>query len=216
MKRYVLKRTSLLNRTSYNDSASNKFRKKNRAEACSEPCKTSKMELLVRKRRRAPTTIIYIRATQRTFQPGLEKINKIHPENNSLYFRKWNFLTLRLTNFLYFLKKKAFLIFPEMKPCTFRPQPSKFFLKKQFRKNFLYFGKQSLKNFSYFRKWNFLTFSQKRAFLILQEMETPKKFLIFSKKKASLIFRKLETPKKFFKFQEEPTYASGNFLYFRK
>ena len=27
-------------------------------------------------------------------------------------------------------QKKAFLIFPEMKPCTFRPQPSKFFPKK--------------------------------------------------------------------------------------
>ena len=40
--------------------------------------------------------VVYFRATRRTFQLKLEKIKKIHPEKNSLYFRKWNFLALIL------------------------------------------------------------------------------------------------------------------------
>ena len=57
----------------------------------------------------------------------------------------------------------------------------------------------------------FLIFSQKKAFLIFQEMKTPKKFLIFSQKKAFLIFRETETPKKFLIFQEtELFYISEN------
>ena len=36
---------------------------------------------------------------------------KIHPEKNSLYFGKWNFLTLILKKFLYFLKGTLFLYF---------------------------------------------------------------------------------------------------------
>ena len=44
-------------------------------------------------------------------------------------------------------------------------------------------------------------------------MEAPKK-PIFSQKKAFLIFQQMETPKKFFIFQETKTLK--NFLYFRK
>ena len=53
-----------------------------------------------------------------------------------------------------------------MKPCTFWPQPLKFFPKKNFLyfflkkplgKNFLYFPKRRL--FLYFRKWNPALFS---------------------------------------------------------
>ena len=55
-----------------------------------------------------------------TFQPQLEKIKKLYPEKDSLYFRKWNFLALILKKFrkrkhrkkiLYFLKRKLFLYF---------------------------------------------------------------------------------------------------------
>ena len=35
-----------------------------------------------------------------------------------------------MKKFLTFSEKKAFLIFPEMEPCTFRPRPPKFFPKK--------------------------------------------------------------------------------------
>ena len=174
MKRYVLKRTSLLNRTSYNDSASNKFRKKNRAEACSEPCKTSKMELLVRKRRRAPTTIIYIRATQRTFQPGLEKINKIHPENNSLYFRKWNFLTLRLTNFLYFLKK-SFSYISGNETLHFPAPALKIFPKKTIPKKFLIFRKIELKKLLILQKMELSYIFPKESFSYTSGNGNPEK-----------------------------------------
>ena len=51
-----------------------------------------------------------------TFQPRPIKIKKIHSEKNSLYFRKWIFLTLRLKNFIYFLKKKVFLILSQKSP----------------------------------------------------------------------------------------------------
>ena len=47
---------------------------------------------------------------------------------------------------------KKILIFPEMKPCTFRLQPSKFFPKKPALKKFL-------------------IFSPKKTFLIFTEME---------------------------------------------
>ena len=77
------------------------------------------------------------------FPDRAKKKNKKNPfEKNSLYFRKWNFLALILKKLLYFRpqpskffpkktrsekvifsQKKAFLIFPEMKPCTFHPKP---------------------------------------------------------------------------------------------
>ena len=60
------------------------------------------------------------------------KIKKSTPKKNSLDFRKWNFLALRLKkNFLYFLKtifflysrKRNFLIFWETEPS--RPKTKK-------------------------------------------------------------------------------------------
>ena len=55
---------------------------------------------------------------------------------------------------------KKILIFPEMKPCTFRPQPSKFFHKKVY---FFLKKPEKLKEFP--------IFSQKKSFLIFPEME---------------------------------------------
>ena len=52
---------------------------------------------------------------------------------------------------------KKILIFPEMKPCTFRLQPSKFFPKKPALKKFLIFSPKKL--FLYLRKWNPALFS---------------------------------------------------------
>ena len=67
---------------------------------------------------------------------------------------------------------------------------------------------ETLKRFLTFREMKifssnikaFLIFSQKKAVLILQETETPKKILTFYQKKAFLIFREMETPKKFLIF----------------
>ena len=56
------------------------------------------------------------------------------------------------------------------------------------------------------------------CFFIIRKMKLSssniKKIIIFSQKKAFLIFQETETPKKFFIFQEkELSYISGNFLY---
>ena len=70
------------------------------------------------------------------------KNKKIHPEKNSLYFGKWNFIALALKNFLYFLKRKLFR--------KKKPRKNSMYLKKQ---NFLIFQEmESLKSFLYFRK----------------------------------------------------------------
>ena len=80
-----------------------------------------------------------------------------------------------------------------MKPCTFRPQPSKSFNKKICSEKIAYiFSKES---FSYISGNGTLHFSgQKftsRKFFILQQQETPKALLIFSQKKAVIMFREV-------------------------
>ena len=60
-------------------------------------------------------------------------------------------------------------------------------------------------------------FSQKKAFLIFQETETPKKFFILEKKELPSIPRN-GNPKKLFIFQEMDFLSPSlkDFLYFRK
>ena len=76
-------------------------------------------------------TVVYYAATWHTFRCTLEKIKKYPSKKNSLYFEKWDFLTLILIFFyilLYFRKRKFWkqsLYFRKPKPC----------------KSFLYFGK---------------------------------------------------------------------------
>ena len=83
-----------------------------------------------------------------TFQPRPKKIKKIHSEKNSLHFRKWNFLTLRLKNFLYFLKKKFFLYFLKKVPILLEMEtPPKFFISRN--GTFLYFGKGIFRTLAY-------------------------------------------------------------------
>ena len=79
------------------------------------------------------------------------KNKKINPEKNSLCFRKWNSLTLRLKNFLYFLKRKLFL----------------------------YFRKQNFLIFQETETPKKIAYSSGNRFFIFQEMKTPKKFFIF-------------------------------------
>ena len=70
------------------------------------------------------------RAIWRTFQPKLKKRKKIHPAKYSLYFRKWNFLTLRLKNFLYLLKRKLFLYFRKWNPALSGLKPQNLSVKQ--------------------------------------------------------------------------------------
>ena len=75
-------------------------------------------------------------------------------------------LTLRLKNFLYFLKRKFFLYFRKWNPVIFGHSPKTFSLNKFL----IFFPKKSLvgKKFKYFLKKAFLIF-RKQNFLILRE-----------------------------------------------
>ena len=146
------------------------------------------------------------------------KSKKIYREKKSLYFRKWKFLALIL---------KKVLIFPEMKPYSFRSQPSKFFAKKNFlhffvkkpalKRFFIYFLKKPLVFSKRKPRKKILTFQETRIpkkasyisgngtvqstvriVLILQETETPKNLLIFSPKKTYYISGNGNREKKFY------------------
>ena len=126
--------------------------------------------------------VVYFRATWHTFQPKLEKIKKIHPEKNSLYFRKWNLLALILKKFrkrkprkkiLIFQERenlKKLLIFRETKPLSPPRENFLYFRTQKHRKKYLHFRKRKpWKNpytsgnvtFLYLRKRNFLIFLER-------------------------------------------------------
>ena len=105
--------------------------------------------------------IIFLKKAFPTFQlkphpsPHLKK--KFRPEKNSLYFEKWNFLTLRLKRFRKRKpRKKTFLIFQEteaLKKHLIFQETEPFSTP---RKNFLYFRNVNLerkRNFLIFREW---------------------------------------------------------------
>ena len=73
--------------------------------------------------------------------PSLQN-KKIHPEKNSLCFQKWNFLSLILKKFFYFLKGKLFLYFWKWNNALFSPR-SKNKKNPPPQENFLYFRKQT-------------------------------------------------------------------------
>ena len=126
--------------------------------------------------------------------------------NETLYFFDLNPQSFSLKKLLYFFlkkpalkriiifsQKKAFLIFPEMKTCTFHPKL------KKYKKNTPH------ENFSYFRKWKLqkkcLCFLKSKLYwdtetlkklLIFQKTEAPKKRLIFQKVKSNCLVSSLE------------------------
>ena len=78
--------------------------------------------------------------------------------------------------------KESFLIFLDMEPCTFHPQPQKFFPKKTAPKKFLIFSpkkslifwkRKSRQNpyisvngtFLYFRRWNFFILHETKLYI---------------------------------------------------
>ena len=62
------------------------------------------------------SVVVSIRGTWYTSHLNPKKTQKFHPEKNSLYFWKWNFLAL------IFSQKKTFFILPEIGSCTFQPK----------------------------------------------------------------------------------------------
>ena len=129
--------------------------------------------------------------------PKKQTNKKIHPEKNSLYFRKWNFLALPLLLLLlfffliffcwYFLKRKLFLYFRSWNPALFSMgSKNKFSLRKfltlqetETLKKVMFQEKGTPQKLLYFRKWNFIIFLEVtfRAW----EMKKPslKKLIIF-------------------------------------
>ena len=99
------------------------------------------------------------------------------------------FSSSNIKKILIFSQKKAFLIFPEMKPCTFQRKLEK--SKKSTPRKFI-----------------------KRKLSYTSGNKPPDKISYNFSKKNFLIFWKTETPKKFFIFQETETLK--NALYFRK
>ena len=122
-----------------------------------------------------------------TFQEETEALKSV------LHFRKWNFLSPSPKDqknppwkkFMIFQKMelsssntKKILIFPEMKPCTFRTRSSKSFPKKPaLKKHFYIFSKRLLifrnrkppRSSLYFKKWKFLALILKYSYISWNE-----------------------------------------------
>ena len=110
----------------------------------------------------------FLKKTPRSIQSKLEKITKIYPEKNSLYFRKWNFLALILKKFSKRKPPKKFLIFKKTEEKLLIFQETEPFSPPG--ENFLYFRKRKPRKnpytsrngtFLYFRKQNFLIFRER-------------------------------------------------------
>ena len=105
--------------------------------------------------------------TRALFSPSSKNKKKSIPKKKFLYFRKWNFLALILTKFLYFRKRRLFLYVQKWNPALFSPGLK---IKKSTPRKTSY----TQKTFRGFRK-KFLCFSQEKAVLIFPKTETSKK-----------------------------------------
>ena len=152
------------------------------------------------------------RATWRTFQPKLKKRKKIHPAKYSLYFRKWNFLTLRLKNFLYLLKRKLFLYFRKWNPALSGLKPQNLSV-KQFPK------KTRLEKISYILSNESFPYKCPPSLSDLgPQKPTLKKFLICSQKIPNFLETKTSKKSLYFKKRnflilQEVTFQNQNFFY---
>ena len=129
------------------------------------------------------------------FRPNHKKQKNIHPEKDSLYFGKWDFLALILKN--------SYISGNEILHFSFLNQKIK---KIRAKKIFYASGNENLEK-------KFL-FSKKKAFLIFWKTETLKKFLIFQGTEAPKelpIFHEVT-----FRAQEIKSPLLKSFLYFRK
>ena len=80
-------------------------------------------------------TVVYDRLIYGTFKLKTQKLKRSTLTNNSLYFRKWNFLAQILKKkllifsqekaFLRYSQKNSFFVFPKTEPFTFYPKPKK-------------------------------------------------------------------------------------------
>ena len=129
------------------------------------------------------------------------KNRKYSPPKKSFHFREYNFLALRLNNFLYFRKLNPALLGPSSKnkkKSTPKKIPYLSLALIKFQeteipeKNSQYFRKRKpYKSFLYSRKWNFSAQARKQKSPPQENFlySNIKKFLIFSHKKAFLIFQ---------------------------
>ena len=116
---------------------------------------------------------VYYGATKHTFIPKFKKWKKSTPKKFHI-IQEMELSGSNIKKILIFSEEKNFMIFLEIKPCTFQPKLEK--LKKCTSRKFL---KRNL--FLYFRKWkpwkNFLYFLKRKLFLYFRKQN----FLIFGK-----------------------------------
>ena len=107
-------------------------------------------------------------------RPNSKYEKKNHPQKNSLYFKKWNFLTLRF-KVSYIFSIESFSYISGNGTLHFLSSGLK--NKKIYPEKILYISGNG--NFLYFLKRKFFFYSRNGTFLIFQEMESTKKFFIF-------------------------------------
>ena len=138
--------------------------------------------------------------TQKTKK--IQKTRKIHPEKNSLYFRKWNFLALILKKFFYFRKWNLALS---------GLNPHDFSLKIPALKKFLIFSYISGNGNLHFSIQAQEIKKAIQPFLYFRKEKLRKNFLYFLKRKLFLCFGKQLS-----ELEKWKNPALKNFLYFKK
>ena len=147
--------------------------------------------------------MIGIIKTQKTKKPKKpKKPEKIHPEKNSLYFRKWNFLALILKKFFYFRKWNLALS---------GLNPHDFSLKIPALKKFLIFSYISGNGNLHFSIQAQEIKKAIQPFLYFRKEKLRKNFLYFLKRKLFLCFGKQLS-----ELEKWKNPALKNFLYFKK
>ena len=147
--------------------------------------------------------MIRIIKTQKTKKPKKsKKPEKIHPEKNSLYFRKWNFLALILKKFFYFRKWNLALS---------GLNPHDFSLKIPGLKKFLIFSYISGNGNLHFSIQAQEIKKAIQPFLYFRKEKLRKNFLYFLKRKLFLCFGKQLS-----ELEKWKNPALKNFLYFKK
>ena len=119
------------------------------------------------------SVVVVLRTTWRTSQPKSKKPEKIHPEKNSLYFRRWNFLALVLKKFYISGNEPLHFMFSTLK--LFPKKISHIFSEKKNRSEKISYA------FIYFWKWISAFFSPSSKNKRNQPREN---FIIFHKTKT--------------------------------
>ena len=115
-------------------------------------------------------------------------------------FWEMEFSESKIKKFITFSQKNSFLIFPEMELCGSNIKKSLIFLmfwKTKTQRKVIFQETENLKSFLKYKLFNFSAQAQKKKQLHPFYSKNISHTLIFSEKKAVLIFQEMEAPKKF-------------------